>query len=92
MQTSPTLSAGSRLLARLASGEETVITELTAHPDDQVSWWAGALTRQAQAWLDEVNLLAPLAALSPPPPSLWQSTAPHEAASTDSIASRAGAA
>lgn len=79
MQASPSLSAGSRLLARLASGESTILAELLAHPDDQVRWWAGALTQQAQAWLDEVNLLAPLSALPPPPPSLWQSTAPHEA-------------
>ncbi len=28
--------------------------------------------RQAQAWLDEVNLLAPLATLPPPPLALWQ--------------------
>jgi cellobiose phosphorylase len=79
LHTSPTLETGSRLLARLASNEYSVIAELTAHPDEQVRWWASALKRQAQAWLDEVNLLAPLVALPPPPPSLWQSTAPHEA-------------
>ena len=79
VQTSPTFAASSRLLARLASSEHTVIAELMVHSDEQVRWWATALTQQAQAWLDEVNLLAPLAALPPPPPSLWQSTAPHEA-------------
>ena len=79
LHTSPTLEAGFHLLARLASNEYSVITELTAHPDEQVRWWASALTRQAQAWLDQVKLLAPLVALPPPPPSLWQSTAPHEA-------------
>jgi cellobiose phosphorylase len=81
LRTSPTLEAGSRLLARLVGNEYSVITELTAHPDEQVRWWATALTRQAQAWLDEVNLLAPLAALPPPPATLWQHTAPHQAES-----------
>lgn len=79
LHTQATLAAGSRLLARLASDEHTVITELRAHPNEEVRWWAGALTRQAQAWLDEVNLLAPLVALPVPPSSLWQTTAPHAA-------------
>ena len=77
LHTSPTIDAGSRFLARLVSSEYSVITELTAHPDEQVRWWANALTRQAQAWLDEVNLLVPLAALPPPPSNLWQNIAPH---------------
>lgn len=79
LQTSPKLAVDGHLLARLASGEHAAIAELMAHPDEQVRWWANALTRQAQAWLDEVNLLAPLIALPPPPPSLWQSTTPDEA-------------
>ena len=74
----PTLEAGSRLLARVAKSEPAAIAELSEHPDEQVRWWVGALTRQAQAWLDEVNLLSPLAALPLPPPSLWQRGAPHE--------------
>ena len=83
LRTSPTLDAGSRLLARLANDELTVITELTEHPDEQVRWWADALMRQAQAWLDEVNLLAPLGALPPPPPlSLADRLRLHE---TDSV-------
>ncbi|HUG66839.1 MAG TPA: glucoamylase family protein [Pirellulaceae bacterium] len=79
LEASPTFAASSRLLARLAGNEHTVITELMLHPDEQVRWWATALTRQAQAWLDEVNLLAPLAALPPPPSSLWHGTASQEA-------------
>ncbi len=75
----PTLADGYRLLARLATDEHTVIAELMAHPDEQVRWWASTLTRQAQAWLHEVNLLAPLAVLPPPPAALWQSKAPHGA-------------
>ncbi len=43
LQTPPTLDAGSRLLARLASNEYTVIAELTEHPDEQVRWWASRL-------------------------------------------------
>ena len=79
MQTSPTLAAGSRVLARLAGGQHTIITELMVHADEHVRGWASAVTQQAQAWLDEVNQLAPLAALPPPPPALWQTAAPHAA-------------
>ena len=83
LHTLPTLDSGAQMLARLATAEHTVITELSEHPDEQVRWWAGAVVRQAQAWLDELKLLAPLAALPPPPRSLSQTGAAHE---TDSMA------
>jgi len=79
LHTSPTREAGSLLLARLATAEYTVITELLEHPDEHVRWWVSALRQQAQAWLDELNLLAPLAAFPPPPAALWQSTEPTQA-------------
>ena len=81
-----TLAAGCSLLARLASNKQPVIAGLTKHPDEQVRWWAGALARQAQAWLDEVNSLAPLATLPPPPPRLWQLAAASDDGSGGSIA------
>ena len=71
-RTPPTLAAGSSLLARLASNNQPVIAGLTKHANEQVRWWAGALAQQAQGWLDDVNSLAPLATLPPPPPALWQ--------------------
>ncbi len=78
-QASFALEAGARLLARLANQENTALGELTQHHDEEVRWWAGALTRQATAWLDEMHLLAPLAALSPPPASLWKRGDSNEA-------------
>ena len=74
-RTPATLGAGSSLLARLASNDHPVIAGLTKHPNEQVRWWASAVAQQAQAWLDEVNSLMPLATLPPPPPALWQSAA-----------------
>ena len=78
LRTAPTLEAGSRTLAHLATIDRTVIGQWTEHSDKQVSWWADALLRQIQAWVEEVNWLAPLATLPPPPHSLWQTVAAHE--------------
>ena len=75
--TPPALDAGSRLLTRILSNEYVVMADLTQHKDERVRWWASALTQQAQAWLDEVNLLAPLVGL-PPTPALWQGAAKPE--------------
>ena len=80
LHTAPTLEAGARMLAHLATTDRAVIGQWTEHPDKQVSWWADALLRQIQAWLEEVNLLAPLAALPPAPHSLRQIVAAHETA------------
>ena len=70
-RTPATLSAGSSLLARLAGNNYPLLVTLGKNRSEQVRWWAGALARQAQAWLDEVNSLSPLATLPPPPFSHW---------------------
>lgn len=62
-----TLVDAARLLAHLAGTGEPALVALRGHRNEQVRWWAFALARQAQAWLDEVNLLAPLAGLPPAP-------------------------
>ena len=86
------LAAESSLLARLAGDNHPVLTGLTKHPDEDVRWWAIALVRQAQASLDEVNLLSPLATLPPPPPALWQAAVLSDAAGPLAlVAHRAGA-
>ena len=78
LHTAPTLEAGSRILAHLATIERSAIARWTEHSDERVRWWADALLQQIQAWLDEVTLLAPLAALPPAPHSLWQTTEAQE--------------
>ena len=80
LHTAHTLEAGSQLIAHLATTNRAVIGQWTEHSDKQVSWWADALLRQIQAWLEEVNLLAPLATLPPIPHSLRQTVAAPETA------------
>ena len=65
--TPATLTAGASLLARLADNNNPLLAAFTKHPSEQVRWWAGAVARQAQAWLAEVNSLSPLATLPPGP-------------------------
>jgi cellobiose phosphorylase len=61
-----TLSAARRCLDRLATSAAEMEVGLDADPENQVRWWAGALTRQCQVALDEVTFLAPWIGLPAP--------------------------
>ena len=67
-----TLDSTTQLLTRLVDDKASVVADLSKHADEHVRWWAGVLTRQAQAWLDDVSELSPLATLAPLPSSLRQ--------------------
>ena len=85
MHVAPTLEAEARALDKLVGSEQPVISELAKHPNEQVRWWAGALTRQAQSWLDEVRSFAPLATLRGRSTSLSRGSATPESSSVTQI-------
>ncbi len=53
------LAAAAALLARLAGSEHPALLATREHAEEQVRWWNKAFVRQAQAWLTELQLLAP---------------------------------
>ncbi len=54
-----TLVSARLCLDHLAASAAAMADAVLSHPDNQVSWWAQALSRQCKAASDELNLFAP---------------------------------